>query len=301
MQVNYVREHERFIEYAADERVPANVQLLWYALMHIFNQRAEGAEWPDGFIRITNDRLFTYLPIKWDAMAKARNALKQMGRIDFRNGNRNKAAPEYRIIPFYPPCYPFKTDNSGGNTGDNEGGNPWGNTGGKTGDININVNETYTKPKQSVDDDDDNDDVIRAGAREDEDPIEDRAERRDKIRAAFKAAVGRQPYPEELERLVRGSWMLYMRPVMAGLALQLAAGRGAASPVDYALEIMDDWRKNDVMTPEQVEEFQVEYLKDNGKCGLYGTGDAAEDYRQREEARERRRQENLRAGLVRYG
>lgn len=150
MQVNYVREHERFIEYAADERVPANVQLLWYALMHIFNQRAEGNEWPDGFIRIANDRLFTYLPIKWDAMAKARNALKQMGRIDFRNGNRNKAAPEYRIIPFYPPCYPFKTDNERGNTGGNERGNQRGNTGGNPGDININVNRTYTEPKQET-------------------------------------------------------------------------------------------------------------------------------------------------------
>jgi len=150
MQVNYVREHERFIEYAADERIPANVQLLWYALMHIFNQRAEGNEWPDGFIRITNDRLFTYLPIKWDAMAKARNALKQMGRIDFRNGNRNKAAPEYRIIPFYPSCYPFRTDNTGGNEGGNTWGNEGGNRRGNTGDFNININRTYTDPKQDV-------------------------------------------------------------------------------------------------------------------------------------------------------
>lgn len=298
MQVNYVREHERFIEYAADERVPANVQLLWYALMHIFNQRAEGAEWPDGFIRITNDRLFTYLPIKWDAMAKARNALKQMGRIDFRNGNRNKAAPEYRIIPFYPSCYPFKTDNNGGNTGGNNGGNQWGNTGGRTGDINININDNQTKPKQyNDDDDDDDDDVIRAGAREDEDPITDRAERGAEIRRGFQFAFGRSPLPAELERLISSSWRMGFRAVMVSLALQRAAGRGAVSPVDYALEILDDWKLNEVRTPEQADEAAVEHMVSTGKYGLYGSGDPAIDYQERQEARERRRQENLRTGV----
>lgn len=297
MQVNYVREHERFIEYAADERVPANVQLLWYALMHIFNQRAEGAEWPDGFIRITNDRLFTYLPIKWDAMAKARNALKQMGRIDFRNGNRNKAAPEYRIIPFYPSCYPFKTDNNGGNTGGNNGGNQWGNTEGRTGDINININDNQTNPKQYNDDDDDDDDVIRAGAREDEDPITDRAERGAEIRRGFQFAFGRSPLPAELERLISSSWRMKFLPVMVSLALQRAAGRGAASPVDYTLEILDDWKLNEVRTPEQADEAAVEHVVSTGKYGLYGSGDPAIDYQERQEARERRRQENLRTGV----
>ena len=297
MQVNYVREHERFIEYAADERVPANVQLLWYALMHIFNQRAEGAEWPDGFIRITNDRLFTYLPIKWDAMAKARNALKQMGRIDFRNGNRNKAAPEYRIILFYPSCYPIKTDNNGGNTGGNNGGNQWGNIGGRTGDINININDNQTKSKQYNDDDDDDDDIIRAGAREDEDPITDRAERGAEIRRGFQFAFGRSPLPAELERLISSSWRMGFRAVMVSLALQRAAGRGAVSQADYALEILDDWKLNEVRTPEQADEAAVEHMVSTGKYGLYGSGDPAIDYQERQEARERRRQENLRTGV----
>ena len=151
MQVNYVREHERFIEYAADEKIPANAQLLWYALMHIFNQRAEGSEWPDGFIRINNDRLFMFLPIKWDAMAKARNALKQAGLIDFRNGNRNKSAPEYRLIPFYP----LKTDNTGGNTGGNVWGNTGGNEEGKRGDFNININDN----KQGYEEEDEDEEI----------------------------------------------------------------------------------------------------------------------------------------------
>ena len=290
MQVNYVREHERFIEYAADERVPANVQLLWYALMHIFNQRAEGNEWPDGFIRITNDRLFTYLPIKWDAMAKARNALKQMGRIDFRNGNRNKAAPEYRIIPFYPSCYPLKTDNTGGNIGDNTGGNQWGNAEGNTGEIKINVNRngTYT----NIDDDDD-DDNSRAGACEPSSIVG--------INAAFWQNYGRGPNRAEIDRLVSAALRMQLPLVMSELAIRRAAEHGASSPVDYALEIMDEWRRNEVRTPEQAEEYQVQYLRDKCKDGLYGSGNPEEESRRRQEARERRRRENEEAGLVRYG
>ena len=299
MQVNYVREHERFIEYAADERVPANVQLLWYALMHIFNQRAEGNEWPDGFIRITNDRLFTYLPIKWDAMAKARNALKQMGRIDFRNGNRNKAAPEYRIIPFYPSCYPFKTDNTGGNQGGNTGGNQGGNTGGNPGDFNININKTITK-HGFEDDDDDDVDVTRAREAE-PDPIQDRKIRENVIASAFRSSVGRVPTAEEVGRLVVVSWRMDMPPAMAAEALRRAAGAGARTPVEYAVAVLDEWDHNEVRTPEQAEEYHVEFLRHNGKGGLCGSGDPAEDYRERTEARERRRQENLQAGLVRYG
>lgn len=278
MQVNYVREHERFIEYAADEKIPANAQLLWYALMHIFNQRAEGSEWPDGFIRINNDRLFMFLPIKWDAMAKARNALKQAGLIDFRNGNRNKSAPEYRLFPFYP----LKTDNTGGNTGGNAWGNTGGNEEGKRGDFNININDN----KQGYEEED-----------EDEE-IKDDDDARARISHAFRTEVGRNPLPAEIGRLcsTAGRWRFSAQ--MVALAIHVAAGRGAGNPVDYALTVLDDWRKADVRQPHQVDEYQVEYLRENEKCGLSGTGDAVEDVRIRDEARERRRQENLQAGIA---
>ena len=35
--VNYVREHERFIEYAADEHISLSERSVWYALMHIIS------------------------------------------------------------------------------------------------------------------------------------------------------------------------------------------------------------------------------------------------------------------------
>lgn len=300
MQVNYVREHERFIEYAADERLTPNEQLLWYALVHIFNQRAEGNEWPDGFIRITNDRMFTYLPIKWDAMAKARNSLKQRGLIDFRNGSRNKSAPEYKVNWFYPSCCPFKTDNTGGNVGGNTGGNVGGNERGNLGGF-------YSKHKQGInvnqetDEEDDDDDVNRAGAgvREDadEDPIEDRDERGLICFVGFSAAFGRTPFPAEVRRLVVAAWRMGFDKRMLNLAMEKAAAAGARNPVELTLSILQEWRDAEVRTPEQAEQYQVEYDSRMGRNGLHGSGDVVEDYHAAEEARQRRREENQRAGI----
>lgn len=158
--VNYVREHIRFMEYATDEHITASERLLWYALMHIMNQRAQGNVWPDEFIRISNDRLLSYCPMKFDTMASARNGLKQRGLIEFTKGEKNKLSPAYRMIYFYPQymapetekdgeSYPknsdYMGDNTGGNIGDNTGNNP----GSNKGDFNINYTNggTYTQGK----------------------------------------------------------------------------------------------------------------------------------------------------------
>lgn len=153
--VNYVREHIRFMEYATDEHLTGSERLLWYALMHIMNQRAQGNVWPDEFIRVSNDRLLSYCPMKFDTMANARNSLKQRGLIEFTKGEKNKLSPAYRMIYFYPQyaapdterdgeSYPKNSDNMGGNTGYNTGGNMGYNTGGNMGDISINNTDIDT-------------------------------------------------------------------------------------------------------------------------------------------------------------
>lgn len=100
--VNYVREHVRFIEYASEENLSSSEMLLWYALMHQMNQRAQGNIWPEEFVRIDNDRLLSYLPFGYDALAEARNKLKQRGVIDYVPGERNKKNPTYKVNYFYP-------------------------------------------------------------------------------------------------------------------------------------------------------------------------------------------------------
>ena len=119
--VNYIREHDWFIEYAADEGLTPNDIALYDALMHIINRKADGNNWPDDFIRIRNDRLLPICRMGFDAMARSRNKLKQKGVIDFLNGDRNKEAPAYKILYkclketcFLPDddLYPLKTDNN---------------------------------------------------------------------------------------------------------------------------------------------------------------------------------------------
>lgn len=127
--VNYIREHRAFFEMAADERLTGHEQLLWNALFMIMNSKAQGTQWPDGFIRISNKRLMTYLPYQFDAMAKARNGLIQRGLIEFVHGKKNTMSPMYKMHWLTAPeigeepdeeagntgCYPVKTDNMKGN------------------------------------------------------------------------------------------------------------------------------------------------------------------------------------------
>jgi len=304
--VNYVREHERFIEYASDEQLSANEMLLWYALMHVFNQRAEGHEWPDGFIRIRNDRLLTYCPMRWDAMARARNRLKQRGRIDYRNGNRNSEAPSYRIIYFYPDVYPLKTDNMRDNIRDNIGGNIGDNIRDNIRDnigdmyININKNQTYTQTESADVDHDDDDDVSRAreDAEASPDPIPDRLARENAVCVSFLENIGREPMPAEVGRLVCGSWAQNMGPDMIALAIRTAGQNGAANPAAYALSVMSEWRSADVLQPHQVTEHKIEYDQISGRNpALRGRDDdIVGDLRAIDAAREKRYRENT--GMV---
>ncbi len=142
--VNYVREHMRFIEYASDEGLSSGERLVWYALMHIINGRAQGSIWPEGFIRIANDRLLALCPMQLGAVIMARNSLKQRGVIDFIPGSRNKRAPAYKInffSPEFPPDSPGKAEKvqsyceNRSNYNNNMGSNYDNNIGGNNGNI----------------------------------------------------------------------------------------------------------------------------------------------------------------------
>ncbi len=301
-QINFVAEFRAIMEACRRDSVPGRTRLLWIALFYLANDRAledeqTGAwEWPDEFFPVNNAELATHCPLEKRALLEARNRLKQMGVIEFKAGDNAMKPAKYRIR--YLSCGQWCKNAPQGVPQHVPQGAPQGVPQhvpqGAPYYININK-DTEINPRN--DDDDDDDDVIRAGAREDDDPITDRAERGTEIRKGFQFAFGRAPLPAELERLISSSWGMGFLPVMVSLALQRAAGRGAASPVDYALEILDDWKLNEVRTPEQADEAAVEHMVSTGKYGLYGSGDPVVDYQERKEARERRRQENLRTGM----
>lgn len=302
--VNYIREHRRFIQYASDEKLTANERLLWYALMEIMNQRADGRDWPDDFIRISNDRVLTLCPMGFDTMAKARNGLKQRGRIEFMPGDKNKTNPAYKMIYFCPGDYPEDSDkdrfypeisdntqdNTRGNTGGNRQGNTQGNMKGNTGDIIPNQNQKYIYTKRVLDEEEE-DDVDH--------PDDERARESYFISAAkqsYLRCFGRIPTPVECGRLAGANIRLGFSVEMVSLALEIAAGKGAKNPVDYALSILGDWWENYVMQVHQADEYR--FLQDamSGR-NEYGTGDSIADRQKLDEARERWIAENEDAGI----
>ena len=308
---NYVREHRRFIRYASDNKLTSSERLLWYALVEIINEESESNVWPDEFIRISNNRVLMLCdPMGIDTMVRARNGLKQRGLIEFKPGNKNKENPAYRVKLFYPDGYTQNADktgfytqnayNMGGNIQGNIGGNVQGNTGGNMpgsmGNIYINQNRDYTETQKGIEKDDGDAGDFFARA---EDPIPDRSERENVIRAAYLRCFGWQPNRAEVDALVVTGSINGFMPEMVARALEIAAEEGARKPVQYVRAILNEWKREDVMQPHQIDQYR--FMQDiragRHDMAVYGTGDAAEDFRQEKDAREARRQENADAGI----
>lgn len=299
--VNYVREHIRFMEYACDEKLSSSERLLWYALMHIMNQRAQGNVWPDDFIRISNERLLSLCPMKFDTMANARNGLKQRGLIEIEKGEKNKKSPAYRMIYFFPQylapdteqdCYSENSDNMGynmgGNMGYNTGGNMGYNRGANTGDFSINYTDRRIQPR--------NPNVL-----EDEDDEEEENRRRvyaracEETRTAFKKHFGFEATPALLQRIARIAVTSEFYPGVIDLGILFAAQKGANNPIDYLVAVLVDWAKNNIKTTADVDEYQFLHDATSGRLtqslGIIGSEftDQLKGFRQDRETPEQRR------------
>ena len=315
--VNYVKENIAFIEYAADNSLRPNEILVWQALFHIMNQRANGNYWPDGFIRVKNDRLLTYAPIGFDSLARARNSLAQRGLISYKPGKKNAEVPMYELhyltaavnpqmhdspvdnaadSGFYPVCYPQFADNMGGNMRDNMGGNMRDNTGGKLSHQNINVTYTGTKPNgYSDDEEDDEDEQPRGRARmgddwtdEDEESFKRLAALTEEATRAIRQNFGRDATPAEAQEIARYANMNGFGPEMLLKAVRKSALMGARTPLTYVLKILHDWKLEEVTTPDEADEYQFMADAQAGRNN-YGSHDVFEDQRRMNEAREARR------------
>lgn len=313
--VNYIREHVAFIEYASDNGLSGNERLLWYALMHIMNQRAQGANYPDGFIRIANKRLLSYAPMQFDAMAKARNALQQRGLIEFTHGKRNAEMPMYRMnyftcadCPQDMPAsvdnsessesfYPFKTDNIQGNIRGNMQGNQQGNMRGNTGDIHTRLNVSPNHNLYGFEEDDDHHEVVtraRERTREEQsETIDDdvaKAQHEAAVAAdkSFRVYFGRRPTSAFVERVGLAAAQLGMSAEMVDLAIHDAAIRNASDVYAYITTLFQDWRHQEVTTPAEYGEYS--YMRDDALGKI--TGVAHTDYAAMNDKREQRKRKH---------
>lgn len=304
--VNYVREHVRFIEYASEENLSASEMLLWYALMHQMNQRAQGNIWPEEFVRIDNDRLLSYLPFGYDTLAEARNKLKQRGVIDYVPGERNRKNPTYKIIYFYPQyvkpeteedgCYPEISDkkasypeksvNFPSNMGGNMGGNKGGNTGGNPANIDINYKD---KDKYNRFQEEDEDDVEDHHSARTKDPNPDTLKaRKQEAEAGWLQWTGKEITPALAELLVMSAVQYRFEEGVLDTAIQLAALKGDV-PKRYIIAVLNDWGLTGIRTSTEAEQYQA--LKTFAKSSGYGSEDWEELARFRKRMRERKTEE----------
>ena len=254
--VNYVRENIAFMEYASDERLSASEQLLWHALIHLMNQRANGSDWPEGFVSIPNARILFYAPFGEDTLTSARNRLKQRGLIDYIPGKKNKQAPQYKMVYFSAELSTCNEQNVGsfteisgnvqGNARGNVQGNARGNVQGNSYGFNVNLYENPNRNPNAYDDDDHEEEEI-SHAREVMGRI---------VEDAYLRCIGRAPVPIERQQLITVALDCSMLPDMAEQAIGRAALRNAKSPALYAMELMRDWEYHKVHTMDDLVEYE---------------------------------------------
>ena len=311
--VNYVREHMTFIEHAQDIGLSGNEQLLWYALVHILNQRSIGSNWPDGYIRIANKRLLALLPIGFDAMAKARNGLMQAGLLEYKKGRKNSECPMYRLryltCPDYPQVhdpdededdqpvdnlgktsfYPFLTDKTQGKNdfypflADKTQGKTGGKTQGKTANnnkLNLNLNET----DMCEEEDEEEEEYAR------EDSVMQRNV--NAVHSALQDHYGRDALPAEARRIALMATNLHLEPDLIDTAIEQAALAHAQNVFAYCATLFSEWSHEDIQTAEEFGQYK--YMKDvrDGRQEGGGWDPSAEMEEAREARRKRHREES---------
>lgn len=89
MNINYVKEREAFYEWLTFNTLSPTAQSLWNALFTICNAKG----WPDGYIKVPEIMLRSYMHVSSDALLDARNQLKNK----FIKGDRRAAAAAYKL------------------------------------------------------------------------------------------------------------------------------------------------------------------------------------------------------------
>lgn len=126
------------------------------------------------------------------------------------------------------------------------------------------------------------DDDVMSRTREDEDDRMVEA-----IQYGFARSLARDATPEEAETLATIGRLLGFGPDMLAEAIRIAAKNGARNILGYTRAILNEWKREEVTTPEEIEEYRFMYGAETGKTD-YGSGDPD----QMEKARKRRKEKH---------
>lgn len=161
--VNYISEFNAMMRVMSKNSLTGRERLLWIALFYAANDRAEynlhtgERDWPTEFFPVPHSELNLLSTLNKKAIEEVRNSLKQRGLIDFRNGSRNKAAPQYKL--YYqsikiggendPNMYPSKHPSSAPSAYPNSDPN----MGARSRSLLLNKRDTETEDQSGVSED----------------------------------------------------------------------------------------------------------------------------------------------------
>lgn len=131
MVINYVREREAFYDWLSFNTLSPTAQSLWNALFTIYNQKG----WPEGFVKVPDMVIRSYMHVSHDALLDARTQLKNKGLLDFTKGERRASAAAYKLI-FFTAESEVCTEKAD-KAADNPAGKP-----ADTHKLNVNVNQS---------------------------------------------------------------------------------------------------------------------------------------------------------------
>lgn len=286
MMMNYVREREAFYDWLTFNHLSPTAQSLWNALFTIYNAKG----WPDGYVKVPDILIRSYMHVSNDALLDARNQLKNKGLLDFVKGDRRASAAAYKLHFFtaqtdvYPEKADKEADKGAGKAADKGADKAADNQAGKAADTNkLNANVNVTVNLNECDDEDDGggEGYARARAIAREDALTR------SVSQSFKHYFGRSATPAEASKLVRVGTILEMPFGLLDRAIEAAAHHGARDPVSYAVTLLKDWDFEEIRTPDELDEYQC--FKDMSEGRISGgAGNAVEIYRQKQEMRKNR-------------
>ena len=148
MVINYVREREAFYDWLSFNTLSPTAQSLWNALFTIYNQKG----WPEGFVKVPDMVIRSYMHVSHDALLDARTQLKNKGLLDFTKGERRSSAAAYKLIFFTAGAEVCAekadkvADNPAGKPADKVADNPAGKPA-DTYKLNVNQNQNVNQTK----------------------------------------------------------------------------------------------------------------------------------------------------------
>lgn len=286
MFINYVREREAFYDWLTFNHLSPTAQSLWNALFTICNAKG----WPDGYVKVPDILIRSYMHVSNDALLDARNQLKNKGLLDFIKGDRRASAAAYKLHFFTvqadvcPEKAGKEADKEAAKEADKGTGKCAGNPAAKAADTyKLNTNVNLTVNLNECEDEAGEGEELRSYAREcarEDAVIKD-------VMQSIKRHCGRNATPAESAKLVRVGGVLEMPFSLLDRAVQQAAQHGARDPVSYAITLLNDWDYWEIRTPEELDRHQALKNMFDGRAS-FGAGDI-EYYREMEEERKKRR------------